>query len=268
MDFTFKTYEKLLNTLLSRGFSFCTLNKFLQQPLQQSKTIILRHDVEEKYSHALQFAQIQHQKGIQGSYYFRLKPANLHHVIQIIRQIADLGHEIGYHYDDLSECKGDFKAAIHRFQKNLAVLRAIAPITTMTMEGAPLSKFDNRLMWASTPGHYNYQDFGILAEPYFDLDFDKVFYLTDTGRRWDGWRYSVRDKLPQQTQWIQQAKVFHATSDIIQAVEENRLPHPLMMTFHPQRWNNKPLPWLKELLWQNIKNQGKRMLIAMNKIRD
>ena len=39
------------------------------------------------------------------------------------------------------------------------------------------------------------EDFGIIAEPYFDVDFDEVFYLTDTGRRWDGDSVSVRDKV-------------------------------------------------------------------------
>ncbi|MDX9771342.1 MAG: hypothetical protein RBT19_13360 [Tenuifilaceae bacterium] len=30
------------------------------------------------------------------------------------------------------------------------------------------------------------------------MDFDQFFYLTDTGRRWDGWRSSVQDRVPQQ----------------------------------------------------------------------
>jgi len=46
------------------------------------------------------------------------------------------------------------------------------------MHGIPLSKFDNRLLWAK----YDYRDFGIIAEPYFDIDFDEVLYLTDTGK--------------------------------------------------------------------------------------
>jgi len=39
------------------------------------------------------------------------------------------------------------------------------------------------------------EDYGIIAEPYFDMDFKEVLYLTDTGRRWDGDRVSVRDKV-------------------------------------------------------------------------
>src|SRR5690625_1952760 len=40
---------------------------------------------------------------------------------------------------------------------------------------------------------YSYRDYGIIAEPYFDLDFSKVLYLTETGRRWNGDKVSVRD---------------------------------------------------------------------------
>jgi len=51
----------------------------------------------------------------------------------IIREIRDMGHEIGYHYDDLSFCKGDHEKAIRRFEKNLATLREIAPVKTICM---------------------------------------------------------------------------------------------------------------------------------------
>src|SRR5690625_6548111 len=44
---------------------------------------------------------------------------------------------------------------------------------------------------------YSYRDYGIIAEPYFDLDFSRVLYLTDTGRRWDGHKVSVRNRDPQ-----------------------------------------------------------------------
>jgi len=58
------------------------------------------------------------------------------------------------------------------------------------MHGSPLSKYDNRDIW----GKYNYKSLGITAEPYFDLDFNDVFYITDTGRKWDGASVSIRDK--------------------------------------------------------------------------
>ena len=34
-----------------------------------------------------------------------------------------------------------------------------------------------------------------------------------------------------------------------------------MITTHPQRWTNRPLPWLKELVGQNLKNVVKAALV-------
>ena len=58
---------------------------------------------------------------------------------------------------------------------------------------------------------------------------------------------------------------FHSTNDIIKAAEEGRLPDKIMMTFHPQRWHNRWVPWVKELVWQSVKNQGKRVLVYIRK---
>ena len=84
---------------------------------------------------------------------------------------------------------------------------------------------------------------GIIGEPYYDVDFDTVFYLTDTGRRWDGWKVSVRDKVPQKKMWVKQGLVFHSTQDIIDAAKDGRLPDQIMFTFHPQRWHSRGVSW-------------------------
>ena len=125
------------------------------------------------------------------------------------------------------------------------------------MHGSPRSKWDNKEIWKN----YDYRKLGIIGEPYLDIDFNEVFYLTDTGRRWDGFRYSVRDRVPQQQKWIEKSLVFRTTNDIIKAVKENRFPEKAMITLHPQRWTNNPVLWTKELLAQNTKNVVKYLII-------
>ncbi len=252
-DFTIKKYKQFIVTLKDQGFSFQSFSDFLQYSGEE--TIILRHDVDLLSNNSLNFAKIQAEYGIKGSYYFRAVPESWND--EIIKEIADLGHEIGYHYETMDTAKGDIDKAWDQFRYHLNDLRKMADVKTICMHGSPRSKFDNKELWKK----YDYKSLGIIGEPYYDVDFNRVFYLTDTGRRWDGWKVSVRDKIPQQDKWIKKGLVFHSTNDIIKAIHENRLPDQIMFTFHPQRWTNKPYPWVREFVLQNLKNQVKRFIV-------
>lgn len=248
MDFTLKKYKLLLVSLKDAGYSFQTFEEFLQQP--KNKVVILRHDVDLKAINSLHTAQIECGLGIKASYYFRIVPQS--NQPEIIRQITALGHEIGYHYEDLALFKGDKARAIKHFQKQLQYFRQYYPVKTICMHGSPTSKIDNRSIW----DYFSYKSFGISGEPYFDIDFNKVFYLTDTGRCWDGDRFSVRDKVKSSFKLH-----FHTTDEIIVAAKAGKLPNQLMITTHPQRWTNNYLAWLWELVLQTLKNQVKRCII-------
>jgi hypothetical protein len=245
-DFTLKTYQLLLKALLKDGYSFQTFEEFLENPSE--RVVILRHDVDALPQNSLATAQREKDLGIRGSYYFRIVRQSNNPVF--IKKIADLGHEIGYHYEDLALSKGNLEKAIAQFEINLAYFRNYYPVKTICMHGSPLSKYDNRQIWKEK----NYRDYGIIGEPYFDIDFSKVFYLTDTGRRWDGEKVSVRDKVSSAYNFS-----FKTTQEIIQGI--NELPNQIMITVHPQRWTDKPLPWIKELVLQNMKNLVKKILI-------
>ena len=185
--FTLKQYLFLLKNLLKQGFLFDTYCRFTE--LSDKKFVILRHDVDRLPDNSLIFARIEHELGIKGTYYFRIGPQSFDE--QIIREIALLGHEIGYHYETMDTAHGNVDKAYDEFCRNLEIFRKIVPVETICMHGSPLSKFDNRTIWEK----YDYRSLGIKAEPYFDIDFSRVLYLTDTGRRWDGGRFSVRDKV-------------------------------------------------------------------------
>lgn len=250
MDFTIEQYKRLLQSLVAQGYAFQTFRDFLGKP--ESKAIVLRHDVDLLPYNSLAFARIQAQQRVRGVYYFRAVPESWNE--DVIREIASLGHEIGYHYECLTTCKGDMKEAIADFEKNLSALRRLAPVSTICMHGSPMSRYDSKDLWK----HYRYRDYGIVGEPYFDVDFSRVFYLTDTGRRWDGDKVSVRDKVNA----VATELSFHSTAEIIRFADAGKLPSQIMFTFHPQRWNNSLVLWTKELLLQNVKNVVKRLLVT------
>lgn len=259
LDFTLLTYRKLLEALKERGYVFITFEQYCQVSAERlpKRFVILRHDVDLRAKNSLATAQIEHELELQASYYFRVVPES--NQPEVIREIAALGHEIGYHYEDMAIMHGDTEKALAHFQEQLAYLRQYYPVSTICMHGAPTSKYDGRELWK----HYDYREYGVIGEPYFDVDFSKVFYLTDTGRRWDGYKVSVRDKIPQyQDQWTERGWVYRRSSQIIEAAEQSQLPACIMITTHPQRWTNNPLLWIKEVVVQTIKNTIKRLFLV------
>ena len=245
IDFTLHMYIELLTAIRQVGYDFLTFDTFLRTPTPNK--VILRHDVDLMPNNSLTFARIQAERGIKGVYYFRAIPASWDE--RVIRAIADMGHEIGYHYECLTTCKGNLEQAISDFEKNLTALRRLAPVSTICMHGSPLSKYDSKDLWKT----YSYRDFGIIGEPYFDIDFSEVAYLTDTGRRWDGHEVSVRDKVNRAFPFT-----FSSTQEVIAGLNNRQLPDHIMFTFHPQRWNSNPAYWMRELVFQQTKNVVKQ----------
>ena len=148
--------------------------------------------------------------------------------------------------------------AYEDFCWNLEALRVLVPVRSICMHGSPRSPYDSKDIWKK----YDYHTLGIENEPYLDTDFSKVFYLTDTGRRWDGYKVSVRDKIPEyQDIWTKQGLTFHSTDDVIEGLRSGRIPKRLMITVHPQRWAPFGSAWCKELLLQNAKNIVKKAII-------
>ena len=259
MDFTLKEYALLLDAFKSAGYSFVTFRDYCEHKteLNVDPFVILRHDVDLKAENSLAVAEIEHEQGIKASYYFRAVEQS--NKPEIIKAIVELGHEIGYHYEDMTICKGDAEKAITHFGEQLEYFRQFYPVITFCMHGSPRSRFDGRDLWKQ----YDYHSFGIIGEPYFDVDFSKVFYLTDTGRRWDGFNVSVRDKIPVfQEAWVKQGLVFHSTDDIIQSIESGTFPTQVMITTHPQRWTDNKMQWLKEYAVQSVKNVVKGLMVS------
>lgn len=249
MDFTLKTYEKLLEALKENGYSFFTFEEYCEGNTR-GKFVILRHDVDLRVGHSVATAKVEASLGLKASYYFRVVPQS--NQPDKIKAIASIGHEIGYHYEDLSLLKGNTSLAIDHFARKLTHFRKFYPVKTICMHGSPTSKYDNRTIWK----HYNYRDFGIIGEPYFDVDFNQVFYLTDTGRCWDGEKFSVRDKVNSAFK-----QTYHSTAEIINAAKAGSLPDKIMITTHPQRWTNNIVEWLLEFVLQNVKNLIKQLII-------
>ena len=264
-DFSLDIYRELLETLQQQGYALIGYAEYLKGgkrrdnseeiKAKSGKFVILRHDVDAKPENSLRTAQIEHSIGAKATYYFRVVRES--NCPPMIKAIVLLGHELGYHYEDMSLCRGNVKLAWEHFQAWLDYFRQYYAVETICMHGAPTSQWDSKDLWKK----YDYKTLDIIGEPYLDTDFSDVFYLTDTGRCWDGYKVSVRDKIPQyQDEWTAKGLVWHTTPELIEAIKNGRLPDHVMMTTHPQRWTNDKVAWWKELLTQSVKNIIKRLL--------
>lgn len=109
MDFTIKTYEKLVDTLVNADYEFITFEQYCNG-IRPHKFIIMRHDVDDLAKNAVKLATIENSRGIRATYFFRIVPQS--DVKEVINRIVSLNHEIGYHYEDLSIHNGNYEKAI------------------------------------------------------------------------------------------------------------------------------------------------------------
>jgi hypothetical protein len=77
----------------------------------------------------------------------------------------------------------------------------------------------------------------------------------ETIRRWNPDGASIRDRVASGFD-IPIRNTFH----IMDLARQGRLPDKIMINAHPQRWENRALPWVRELVWQNVKNVVKKGL--------
>jgi hypothetical protein len=247
MDFTVNKYIRLLQAIKFSGYTIQNMASFMEEPAR--RVIVLRHDVDERPENALSLAKAEHSLGIQSSYYFRIVRISNHP--EVIKKIAGLGHEIGYHYEDYASCMGEHQAAIKQFQENLVYFRQFYPVKSVCMHGSSMSGYDNRELWK----HYTLEDFGLIGEPYLTIDYSDVLYLTDTARTWNGGKYSIRDSVNSSIRETGICK----TDDIIKRLQVNDLPDKIILQSHTL-WTDNLAEWVWLECREQIRNRLKVVL--------
>lgn len=132
-------YKNLLKQILKYNYKIISVEEALANKKYYSiskKLVLLRHDVDSDALTALKMAQIENELGIKSSYYFRIKTAKF----KIMQSIKSLGHEVGYHFEEIStlikkhgiESKEEIKEvkveAKNLFLKNIQYMRSNFPL--------------------------------------------------------------------------------------------------------------------------------------------
>lgn len=231
-DFTFDAYRDYLAAIRKSYPHILRFDDYFRLNPKPDSFCLLRHDVDRKPKNALEMARLEHSLDIKATYCFRMKK----HAYKpdIISRISSMGHEIAYHYECLSDTKGNMEEAIKDFENNLSKLRKLAPISTISLHGRPFSRYDNKDIWKDRSNHQQLIDHcSILGEIYLDIDYTDIAYINDTGRNWRARKANRRD---------------HVNSNIVLDFRNSRSlleylnhrPHPkLVFQIHPERWSEQ-----------------------------
>lgn len=242
-NYTLDKYSKFLKVLQKSQYPVVTVRDYLEGNFEDPIVAIMRHDVDRLPGHALAMGKMEEELGIKSTYYFRKKWFTFNN--KIIKELSDMGHEIGYHYETLAQCKGDFEAALNIFRKNLSAFRALAEIKTVSMHGSPLSKYDN----SSLLKKYDPSNFGLTGDAVLSMNDFSGHFFTDAGRNCSLGKRNVRDK-------IEKAKTdrLNSTDVLINWIEERIFDKSFYISLHPARWATSTLDYLRSTLFDCMAN--------------
>ena len=174
MKFTYDSYIKLLTNLQEHRYTVCS---YTVPPPQ--KCVILRHNIDNNLEKALKFAKLEQSMGV-CSTYFVLLTSDFYNVFsykstQLINAIAELGHNIGLHFDEIRypEIK-DVGEIADKIQEETNILsHALGlKINTVSMHRPSKAVLNADL---KIPGIIN---------SYGKMFFEDFKYLSDSRRRW------------------------------------------------------------------------------------
>lgn len=135
---------------------------------------------------ALAIAEIEKSHQVRSTFYFRVDTKAFD--LAIMRYLQEEGFEVGYHFNTLDRCSGDFDKAIALFEEELQQLReAGIDVKTVCSHGDPRVKKVgykvNNEIFLRDPSLRSRN--GLLGEAYLDIDFSSLQYLSDAGVRWN-----------------------------------------------------------------------------------
>lgn len=254
-DFTHAYYINILNHLKQSGRSLFSIADFFTQD-DHNAAVIVRHDVDRWPQQSIRLAHLEHEHGISASYYFRATPEG-HFDVRAVREIAHLGHEVGYHYETYAVCLGDRKKALSLFDHNLKTFRQVAPCVTVSMHGSPLSTYDNLELLKGI----DLREYGLAADATLSFSELNVIYYTDTGGSWNtNDILNRRDRIPSSTA-IKPENFPFGSEAFTQLLQNYSII--IYMNIHPERWAHNSLNLIICHFRDTSVNLAKRFLIPV-----
>ena len=275
LDFSFKKYKEILYAITGSQYKIITIEEYIHNSNLPDRYIIIRHDVDLDPYCQVKIAELEHHLNIRSSYYFRYTD----HIYKkdVIDQVHQMGHAVGYHYEVFTKAKGDPKKAISIFTEELANFRVnwacktvcphggsfidhtdgytfknmIRLIPTILSGGKVFTSYSNFELW----DRFSFEEFGIIGDAYKSIDFTNFLYLSDTGRSWNN-KYKRFDKVNSQ---INQGFNIKTSDDLIKVIR-NHGADKIYLLIHAEQWKDSFIDWLGWYAAQLIRQAGKRIV--------
>lgn len=178
MEFTYLQYIELLNLLRECGYKAIGYD---DNHLHE-KVVILRHDIDCDMKKALEMARVENSLGVKSTYYILLC-TDFYNIAskenrKISREILELGHEIGLHYDETklfeSEEKWDRADIIKDINEEADILEYIIgnKVKSVSMHIPTKKTLEANL------------ELGERINSYSSEFFNNYKYVSDSFRRW------------------------------------------------------------------------------------
>lgn len=276
MLFSYKSYHELLSIILGSGYSIYGIEEILASRANNKrpigKYVAIRHDVDYFPSRAAVIASIEAEQKISTTYYIRRR--FFESDIELVRKIASLGHQIGYHYEEVDthqkapnlqverDAAGFFIGALLDINRLGFAIKSVCP------HGNPLTDVDNRQVVHLLRDDdyldnlaFNYDRETIkreitdhlVGDASIDIggdDFD--LYIPDTGRF--NPKYNLKDRIDNCP--ITGLSNLNDLKLILNDSSNSRI----YMNMHPDRWSGDMATWLFDFTFDTIKNVLKKLL--------
>ena len=173
-DFTLGAYAGLLDALREAGYALAPVTALADAA--SGRTAFLRHDVDFSLARLPEMAALEAERGVRASYYVALtQPYNAFSSVgrAAVRALAEMGHEIGLHYDMTT-----YPASPDAWRDHLAwevgALERLA--------GAPVRTLCMHQPFLGTPDPFRTLDG--LVHPHDPRLQDGLVYVSDSCRAW------------------------------------------------------------------------------------
>ena len=231
MRFTYESYRQLLRLLKKHKYVVADYESYKNETM----VAILRHDIDTSISKAIEFARIEFEEGVSGTYFVLLNTdfynVNATKSLEELKQLQKYGAKIGLHFDETKygDVDSNTMSEFILKEKNILELSLGTPINVVSMHRPSKKSLEA-----------NYEIPGMINS-YSTEFFEQFKYVSDSRRTW---REDVES--------------------IVETEEFNKL-HILTHAF----WYDECEKSASECLIDFIKNAGKERYLSLSKnVRD